>query len=376
VNLLLLNWLDRENPQAGGAEQHLHETFGRLAAEGWGVTLVASGWRGAPLRRELDGIEVHRVGGRHTYAAGAPSYARDLLAKRGFDLVVEDLNKIPLFAPRWTTRPVLLLVHHLFGRTAFREASLPVAAATWLLERPIPRVYRGVPTVAVSASTRDDLVRRGLDPARIQVVENGVDTARFVPLGDGARFEEPTVLYLGRLKRYKRVDLLLDAVAALRERDRTPVRLLVAGEGDRRAALERRARRLGLGDEAVRFLGFVPEEEKLRLLQRSWVHVLVSEKEGWGITVLEAAACGTPSVASDAPGLRDSVLDGRTGLLVPHGRVGALADSIRRLLVDAGERGEMGRAARAFAEGLTWERAAARLGSALRDAVATPRGRR
>jgi glycosyltransferase involved in cell wall biosynthesis len=229
--------------------------------------------------------------------------------------------------------------------------------------------------IAVSPSTRDDLARRGVDPQRIEVIENGVDAVRFVPGPEEGRFDDPTILYVGRLKRYKRVDLVLRAAAALRA-EGLPVRLLIAGEGDRRPALQREARRLGLGEGAAHFLEWVSEGEKVRLLQRSWVHVLTSEKEGWGISILEAAACGTPSVASDVPGLRDSVLHEKSGLLVPHGDVKALAGSIRRLLVSPDLRREMGREGRRFAEELTWERAAARLGKSLRAAVAAPVSRR
>jgi len=375
MNLLVLNWLDRENPQAGGAEIHLHEAFGRLAQSGWPVTVVSSGWPGAPRRAVLDGMEILRVGGRYSYAALAPRRALAELRSRSFDLVVEDLNKVPLFLPRWSSAPSLLLVHHLFGGTAFRQAAFPVALATWLLERPIPRVYRGIPCVAVSASTRDDLIARGLDGRRIQVVENGIDTDLLKPGRAEERFPDPTLLYLGRLKRYKRVDLVLAAVANLRQTG-LPVRLVVAGTGDRRAHLEREARRLGLGDGAVRFAGFVSEDEKRELLQRAWVHTITSEKEGWGISNIEAAACGTPTVASDVPGLRDSVRDGETGLLVPHGDVAALSRAIRTLIEDGELRARMGGAARRLAETLSWDRTSRALAEACREAVASSQPRR
>jgi len=370
MNLLVLNWLDRENPQAGGAEIHLHEAFGRLARDGWRVTVVSSGWPGAPRRAFLDGMEILRVGGRYSYAALAPRRALAELRSRSFDLVVEDLNKVPLFLPRWNSARSLLLVHHLFGGTAFREAAFPVALATWLLERPIARVYQGVPCVAVSPSTRDDLIARGLDAGAIRVIENGVDTEHLQPGRAEDRFPEPTLLYLGRLKRYKRVDLVLAAVAELR-RQGLPVRLVVAGDGDQRARLERDARRLGLCDQAVRFAGFVPEDEKRELLQRAWVHVITSEKEGWGISNIEAAACGTPTVASDVPGLRDSVRHGDTGLLVPHGDVAALSRAIRTLIEDPELLAGMGGAARHLAEGLSWGRTTRALAEACREAVAS-----
>ncbi|MSR22544.1 MAG: glycosyltransferase family 1 protein [Gemmatimonadetes bacterium] len=370
MKLVVLNWLDRENPSSGGAEIHLHESFGRLARRGWEITVVVSGWPGAPQRAHLDGLDVHRVGGRYSYGALAARYVRREWGLGGFDLLVEDLNKVPVFFPTWSPWPGVLLVHHLFGTTAFREAALPLALSTWLLERPIPRVYRDVDVVAVSESTKADLVRRGLRRERITVIENGVDLASFSPPPDGGWFDEPTILYLGRLKRYKRVDLIIDAVAGLR-REGEAARLLVAGEGDHRNWLESHARSLGLGGEEVRFLGRVSESEKAELLGRAWVHVLTSPKEGWGISILEAGACGTPSVASDSPGLRDSVLHDRTGFLVPHGDVAALAGRLKLLLRDVNLRVRMGRAAREFAGGFTWERSAERLALALETAVAS-----
>ena len=330
LDLLVVNWQDRENPQSGGAEHHLHEVFGRLAAAGDRVTLLCSSFAGAPARTQLDGIDVHRVGSRYTFGLHARRYFTKHLigAGRRFDVVVEDLNKVPLAISRWpgvragvsgsagaagsvgasgaAGMPLVLLVHHLFGRTAFREASWPVAATTWLLEQRVPRLYRGVDTIAVSPSTRDDLIERGLPAGQIEVIPNGVDLEHFGPLRrpDAPlslhRYDMPTLLYLGRLKRYKGVDLVLEAVARLRGQG-IPVRFVIAGTGDDRPRLEARARELELG-EAVEFAGFVDEARKLELLQRSWVHVLTSPKEGWGLTVIEAAACGTPTVASDAPG--------------------------------------------------------------------------
>ena len=356
LRILVVNWQDRENPQAGGAETHLHEIFGRLAGRGHEVTLLASGWPGCAPSVELDGIDVRRTGGRHTFSLAAPRYYRRHLRAKPFDVVVEDLNKVPLFTPAWTRAPVALLVHHLFGATAFQEAALPVAAVTWLLELPVPRAFAGRPAVAVSQSTRADLVRRGMAPEAIEVIPNGVDLDAHAPAPGLGRFDEPTVLYLGRLKRYKRVDLIVRAVAELRARG-VAARLLVAGKGDHLDALRALAAELGVADR-VDFLGFVDEARKLDLFRRAWVHALTSPNEGWGISNLEAAACGTPTVSSDAPGLRESVVDGRTGFLVPHGDVATLADRIGVILADPQLRERLGRGARSFAEGFSWRASA------------------
>ncbi len=356
MNILVLNWLDPDNPQAGGAEVHLFEIFRRLVQWGHSVTLLCSGWPGASATADIAGIEVHRTGGRHTLSVAAPRYYRHHLRHRDFDVVVEDLNKVPFFSPGWVDAPIALLVHHLFGTTAFREASLPVAAATCLLEMPIPRVFRDIPTAAVSASTARDLVHRGVPEHLIEIIPNGVDLEDLTPGRPEDRFEEPTLLYLGRLKRYKRVDLVMRAAAMLVERG-VPCRLLVAGQGDHRERLEALRTTLGLEDR-VEFLGFVPHERKIELLRRSWIHVLTSPKEGWGIANLEAAACGTPTVASDSPGLRDSVVDGRTGYLVPHGDLGGLADRIAQLLEDQELCARMGAQGREFSEQFSWDASA------------------
>jgi glycosyltransferase involved in cell wall biosynthesis len=365
-----VNWQDRTNPQAGGAEVHLHEIFGRLARAGHEVHLLCSGYPGAAAEASLDGLAVHRVGSRYGFALrGAPAFG-DLAARLRPDVVVEDVNKVPLYLPRRWSGPFVLLVPHLFGTTAFREVGWPVAVVVWTAERPMPRVYRRALVHAISVSTRDDLVARGFAPEAIRVIYPGVDAERFRPAAEVAKAPEPLFLYVGRMKRYKAVETAIRAVAALRGSGGAPdARLLVAGSGDDRARLERCAAEAG-ASAAVEFLGFVSEERKLQLYRQAWAVVFPSPKEGWGITNVEAAACGTPAVASDSPGLRESVRAGETGLLVPHGDVRALAAALGALAQDAALRERLGAGARAFAEGLPWSRAATATIHHLEEAVA------
>jgi glycosyltransferase involved in cell wall biosynthesis len=356
VNVLVVNWQDRDNPHAGGAEIHLFEIFGRLAARGHRVRLVCSGWPDAPARTTIAGIEVQRTGGRHSFALRGRGAVRRAIRADRPDVVVEDINKLPLFLAGMTDLPFCAVVPHLFGETAFEEAPWPMAATVWAAERPLARAYRRADFHAISESTRDDLVARGVPPERVRVIHPGVDAAAFTPAPDGRRTAAPTFLYVGRLKRYKGIGLAIRALALARAH-RPDLSLDIAGGGDHRAELERLTLELGQGN-AVRFHGFVSESQKLELLRRAWANVFPSPKEGWGITVVEAAACGTPSIASDSPGLRDSVRDGETGFLVPHGDVEALA---RRMLELAGAPAlvaALGAGARRFAEGLTWERSA------------------
>jgi glycosyltransferase involved in cell wall biosynthesis len=356
VRILLVNWNDRANPHAGGAEIHLHEIFGRLARRGHEIDLVASGWPGAAPRAELDGLRVHRIGGRQSFALLARWAVRALLRARAYDTVVEDVNKLPLYLAGLTPLPISVIVPHLFGTTAFAEASWPVAAIVWAAERGIPRGYRRAFFHAISDSTRDDLIARGVPGDRIQVIYPGVDAEWYAPDPRAPRAERPTFLYVGRLKRYKGVETALRALAEARRR-RPEVALEIAGQGDDRPRLERLARELGL-DAAVRFLGFVSDEEKRRLLRRAWALLFPSPKEGWGLSNVEAAACGTPALASDSPGLRESVRHGETGFLVPHGDARGLAERMLALATDRDLVERLGRSARAFAEGLSWDRAA------------------
>ena len=364
MRLLLVNWQDRENPQAGGAEIHLHEIFGRLASQGHEVSMLCGGWPGCPPRAVLDGIDITRVGTRNSFRFVAKRGYREQFANRPFDLIIEDINKMPLHTPRWGRVPVVAVVPHLFGSTAFQELPVPVASAVWLAERPIPWVYGRVPFEAISESTADDLVARGIARERIRVIYCGIDSTHYTP-APADRSATPVFAYLGRLKRYKAVDLVIRGFARA---DLPGARLDVAGAGDYRPALEALVRSLDLG-ERVKFLGRVSEAEKLQLLRRAWALVFTSPKEGWGITNLEAAACGTPVIASDSPGIRESVRHGETGFLVPHGDVDAVASAMQQVARDRLLVERLGTQARSFATTFTWERAASETAHHLSEVI-------
>ncbi len=362
MNILLVNWQDRENPQAGGAEIHLHELFGRLAARGHRVRLVCCGWPGCAATATVDGIAVERHGNRNSFTLVGRGAVRRALARERPDVLVEDINKLPLFTAGLTDRPMGVIIPHLFGGEIFREAGLPSAMLVWLAERPIPLAYRRAWFHAISESTRDDLIARGIPAERIEVIYPGVDATTFTPAPAGAdasnrRATAPTFLYIGRLRRYKGVEFAIRALAIARGR-RPEVRLLIAGRGDDQPRLEQLVHKLRQ-EEAIRFLGFVSETDKLGLLRQAWANIFPSVKEGWGITNVEAAACGTPSLASDSPGLRDSVRHDETGYLVPHGVPDLLAERMLELADDPALMERLGRQARQFAERLSWDGAAA-----------------
>ncbi|MEA3246412.1 MAG: glycosyltransferase, partial [Gemmatimonadota bacterium] len=175
MRILVINWQDRENPLAGGAEIHLHEIFERLAARGHEVTLLCGGWTGCPPAARLGGVDVVRVGTRQTFALRVFARWRSEFAHRPFDVIVEDINKAPLYTPAWgAAAPIVACVPHLFGGTVFQELPWPLASAVWLSERPLPFAYRDVPFQAISRSTADDLVARGIARDHVTVIHPGV----------------------------------------------------------------------------------------------------------------------------------------------------------------------------------------------------------
>jgi glycosyltransferase involved in cell wall biosynthesis len=359
--VLVLNERDPRHPLAGGAELHVAEIFRRLSERGYDITLAASSFKGAPNEERVDGLEVRRLGRIPVYYPRVAWVCARETRRGDFDVVVECLNKVPFFSPVYSSAPVLALCHHLFGEVAFRQVPWPIAATVWASERLIPPLYRRRPFITISESSRDDLVARGIPEADIQVSHCGVEPTEVVV--DVDRVRPHRVAYMGRLEPYKRVDILLRAMARLADHFPT-AEVLVIGKGSARPALEKLAVELGLSDR-TRFTGFVSNAERDSLLADSRVCVCASEKEGWGLTVIEANQLGTPVVASDVPGLRDSVRDGQTGILVPYGEVDGFAEAIGRLLEDDAFSLEMSREALRWSRHFDWDRAATEMGEAI-----------
>jgi glycosyltransferase involved in cell wall biosynthesis len=246
----------------------------------------------------------------------------------------------------------------LFGSTALLEAGPLIGAYVVALEALIPRVYRGRRFLVISESTRDDLVRRGIPAGNITVVHCGLDHDAYRPDPRVGKSQRPTLVFVGRLRRYKGLDWVMRALPSVLARV-PEARLEVLGDGPFKPALLEAAQRLGVAS-AVTFRGFVPLADKVAALRTAWAVVQPSPKEGWGLTVIEAGACGTAVVASDGPGLRDSVRDRETGLLVPFGDRQRLADALVQVLTDASLRARLETAGVAWASRFTWPECAAR----------------
>lgn len=371
MNILVVNWQDIRNPLSGGAEVHFHEIFSRIARAGHRVTLCCSTFRGAARRETIDGIDIRRSGSRSLFNFVFPLAYLARLRTAGFDVVVEDLNKVPFFTPLYVRRPLAGIAHHLFGKSVFRETGLIPAVYVYLMERSALALYRKkIPFMVVSRSTEQEFLERGFPPSRLAVIHNCVDHAKYTA-GDGRKNEGPLAVYFGRLKRYKSVDNFLFALPGVLPRFPS-LKAVVAGEGDDLARLGAIARRLGIQD-SVEFTGYLTEEQKVVLLRKAWFTVATSLKEGWGLTVIESNACGTPSIAADVPGLRDAVRDGETGLLYPHGDVGALSARMLRFLEDEDLRRRLGDGALRWAATFDWDDAAEKTLAFLSAATASRR---
>ncbi len=349
MHVLVLSDRDWTHPEAGGTGTTLRSLVWRWADAGHRVTVIAGAFEGSlAFDRPRPGVEVHRMGTRLTvFPRAALACLRGL--GRDADVVFEVINGIAFFTPLWRflRAPKLVLVQHVHQRHYVIELGFVGRIAALLLEWvPLRFLYRGVSICAISQSSRNELIEMGVPAATIKVVYLGVRMAST----SEPRATVPTLLYLGRLKRYKRPEALLDVLEG------TPGAVLeVAGDGDQREAFEAEVQRRGLGDRVV-IHGFVPESRKSALCSRAWIALTASGAEGWGLSVMEAALCGTPTAALRVGGLAEAIVDGETGVLADD--VPALTARVREILHSSELRDQLGAAAALRAESFTWERAA------------------
>lgn len=355
MRILIFNWQDIKNPLAGGAEVHLHEVFERIARMGHEVTLFCSRFDGAPAEEDLNGIHITREGGRSLFNYLVPRKYFSTFKQQRFDLIIDDMNKIPFYTPLYVKEPLLGVTHHLFGKSIFVEASFPIASYVYLTERAALPMYKRLHFIVGSPSTYHEMLNSGFREERTHLINYGVAHESFKQTG-APKSPVPLIGMLGRLKKYKSVDHLLEAFVIVRQQIPN-AQLLIVGDGDDKPRLMSIARELRISD-SVTFTGFVSEEEKIRYLNELHIAVNTSAKEGWGLTVIEANACGTPTVSSNVQGLRDAVVDGETGMLYEYGDREQLAEKILLLLRDEHLRERLALNAIQWAKKFDWNIAA------------------
>jgi glycosyltransferase involved in cell wall biosynthesis len=361
MKILIFNWRDITNPQAGGAEKYIHEIGKRLAKE-HEVVLWCGKYKGCKEIEEIDGINVIRNGSGirvgvfdpMIYVLAGLDYLSKLRKER-FDVVIDSISGLPFSTPLFSKEPKIAIIYHLNKGIFIKEVSLPAALISYFGERAIPALYKNVQFITISESSRKEMINLGISPSKISIIYNGVDSSLF--LRNYEKSNHPHVIYFGRLKKYKRLDLLIRAMKLV-IKEVPDAKLTIAGSGDAEKELMALVNELDLED-SVTFRGHVDEEEKAELLGNAWVFVSPSLKEGWGITVIEANACGTPAIAYDAPGLRDSIRNEETGLLVKENRdVRALAEAIVKVLSNNSLKNDLSEKASKWAKNFDWDRSA------------------
>lgn len=375
LHFVVISYRDIRHPEFGGAEVIIYEIFRRYAADGHRVSFITGHWRGAPRTETIEGMEIHRLGNQYNFNFLAPRKLKALIATEKADLIVEDINKIPFFSPMHQKQvPVLGVVPHLFGTTVFQQAPFPLALYVYFWERFIPLVYRRCRFSVLSNTTREDLAGRGIDRDRMTLIRGGLDHDYHRPPERGGEAPGPVVLYLGRVKKYKRIDLVIEALPQVLER--VPgAEYWIVGDGDYLPDLKELVARRGL-EAHVRFLGYQAGTEKYATLTRTRVLAYTSPKEGWGLSVIEGNALGIPCVASDSPGLKESVRHAETGFLVPHGDVDSLAERIIQLCTDDALWWRMGQRGMEWAAEFNWDRAASETLALAHETIAEWKARR
>jgi glycosyltransferase involved in cell wall biosynthesis len=350
MKILWLNWRCWLNPAMGGAEVFTYEVAKRWVAWGHEVTLFTSTFPNSKDEETVDGIKIIRAGGRFTVYRQAKKFYSKRFKTEKFDVIIDEINTQPFFAINFVknNEKVIALIHQLAREFWFYETPFPISYVGYhFLENHWLKKYVNVPTVTVSESTRKDLSDLGFK--HLSVVSEGLN---FEPLQTlQKKNDTPVVVFSGRLKRAKRPDHAIKAFALVKEKIPN-AELWVFGDGPFRKKLERMA---GLG---VRFFGGVSSFERRELLGKSWVLIVPGLREGWGLNVIEANALGVPCVAYDVPGLKDSVKNGETGLLVESGNIEGLAEKVIGLLENQTKLQTLSFNALNYAKEFNWDKTA------------------
>ena len=364
MRILVVNWRDIRHPEAGGAELYVQNICSELVKMGHEVYLHSSSFPGAMAEEEIDGVKIFRSGGRFTIYWFV--FKHYINYKARYDVIIESINTIPFFMPLYVTQPLASFIYSTKNRLALIEeiGITPISLVAWLANYLIPFIYSRKVMITISETTRNELVSNGFDASRLFVAKPGVgiDFERLVE-----SIQEPTrpnfrVVYIGRLKKYKRIEIILKAVAILRRS--MPIELIIVGHGDYLDSLRRQVVELGLTG-CVRFAGFVNEAEKVAILKSSSVFVCCSIDEGgWTIAGLEALRCGVPLVLTDSQ--RDLVQLGITGFITPP-QPEIVADKIRAVL--EGDWKNMSFSSYLWSKNYTWKNAAIDALNALSSAI-------
>jgi glycosyltransferase involved in cell wall biosynthesis len=358
MKILWLTWKDHTHPGAGGAEVVLRELSERLVAAGHEVTWLTCGYPGAAVRERLNGIDVIRVGSnRYIHPLQALLYfARRLRGQ--FDIVIEVVNTAPYFGVFFAGHAKKYLFYHQLAREVwFYEAPAPISQFGYYALEPFATRLLSkakAPVITVSDSTRADLARHGFKVDHSHIISEGIEIEPLADLRSVKKYSRPTLLSLGAMRAMKRT---LDQVEAFELARQCLPGLQLKLAGDASGSYGQKvltAIRQSPFTNDIEYLGRVSKADKVRLMQKSHVILQTALKEGWGLTITEAAAQGTPAAVYDVDGLRDSVRDNETGIITAANPE-ALSDGIIELLTDKAAYEDMRRAAWQWSRTITFD---------------------
>lgn len=332
MNIVWLSWKDRKNPLAGGAELVNEALARQLVAHGHKVKLIVAGFSGGKSKETIDGYEVIRVGGRvSVYFQAWRYYVREDLADWA-DLVIDEVNTVPFFAKFYAGKPNILLAYMLCREIWFYELAFPLSLLGWLVEPLYLRLLGDRKVLTESQSTKNDLIKHGFKAANISIFPVCSDAQPLLRSTLVKKYPKPTILSFGALKPMKRTLHIVQAFELAKAKS-PELKLIVAGrlEGQYGAKVLRTCRNSKYARD-IKCLGQVTTAKRTELMQKSHLIAVTSVKEGWGLIVSEAASQGTPAVVYNVDGLRDSVKDGKTGLITKENTPAALAAKMLRLL--------------------------------------------
>ncbi len=356
MKIVILSWRDIKHPNAGGSELYFHEMAKRWIKLGNEVVWISAGWKDCKRKDVVDGIKVFRVGKEFSvYPMAMVNY---FLKARNADIILDVSNGIPFFSPFYSRKNKVLHIHHIHKDVWFKEAQARnlkesiVAPLGYFLEMKIvPLMYKNTKIITLSQSSKEGILKH-ISKNVIGMVAPGIE---FSKLKSVKKSKNPSLLFLNRIIKYKGIDILIEAIACLKKEDFfDKLEVNVAGSGGYMEEAKALAKRLGV-EKKIKFHGFVSDKDKKKLFEKSWIFVNPSMAEGWGIVNIETNYFGTPVIGSNVSGIKDSVVNGKTGLLFEYGKPKELAEKIKYLIKNKKERERMSKESRKWAMKFDWD---------------------